>query len=182
MGELNPGLFFLTTPQREGLRDALVQPAELAGYRFEAPAMVEDMLAAPGVHARARCRCCSSPRRSSGSSGTRRGSCSPSRATPAWGGLEVRWRGHADSVLSGLSPQGHVLARAVLLRLVTPERTRAIVSLEELGELSQDKRELQRATDQLIQARLLVVQTGGGATGATVELVHESPHPHAGPR
>ena len=44
MAELTQGLFFLDPPSREGLRDALVQPAELAGYRFETPAMVDDML------------------------------------------------------------------------------------------------------------------------------------------
>ncbi|HCF56911.1 MAG TPA: AAA family ATPase, partial [Myxococcales bacterium] len=53
-----------------------------------------------------------------------------------------------------------------------PERTRAIVSAEELRELSRDGAEVQRLLDQLVQARLLTVQTGGG--GATVEIVHES--------
>jgi hypothetical protein len=90
------------------------------------------------------------------------------------GGIAGALASHADSVLHGLSSQGHSLARAVLLRLVTPERTRAIVSLEELRRLSRDKGELGQIINQLVQARLLVVQTGGGATGATVELVHES--------
>ena len=53
MAELSQGLFFLTPPNREGLRDALVQPAEMAGYQFETPAMVDDMLdhldASPGA-------------------------------------------------------------------------------------------------------------------------------------
>ncbi len=44
MAELSQGLYFLTPPNREGLRDALVQPAEMAGYRFETPAMVDNML------------------------------------------------------------------------------------------------------------------------------------------
>ena len=35
MGEVMQGLFFLTPPNRDGLRDALVQPAEMAGYQFE---------------------------------------------------------------------------------------------------------------------------------------------------
>src|SRR5205814_1459088 len=42
--ELSQGLFFLGPPNRDGLRDAIMQPAELAGYRFEVPAIVEDML------------------------------------------------------------------------------------------------------------------------------------------
>ena len=44
MAELTHGLFFLTPPNRDGLRDALIQPAEMAGYQFEAPAMIESML------------------------------------------------------------------------------------------------------------------------------------------
>jgi serine/threonine protein kinase len=173
MAELSQGLFFLTTPHREGLRDALVQPAEMAGYRFEAPGMVEDMLQHLGStqgalpllqFAATQLWEQRDPVRK----------LLTAQSYEAMGGIAGALARHADSVLSGLSSQGHALARTVLLRLVTPERTRAIVSLEELSELSQDKRELQRATDQLIQARLLVVQTGGGATGATVELVHES--------
>ncbi len=57
---------------------------------------------------------------------------------------------------------------------MTPERTRAIVSVDELRELTKDTGEMQRLIDHLVQARLLVVQTGGGASGATVEIVHES--------
>ena len=44
LAELTRGLFVLSPPSRDGLRDALIQPAEMAGYQFEAPAMVESML------------------------------------------------------------------------------------------------------------------------------------------
>src|SRR5690606_30458414 len=44
MNELAKGLFFLLPPNREGLRDALVQPAEMAGYQFEGDRIVEHML------------------------------------------------------------------------------------------------------------------------------------------
>jgi serine/threonine protein kinase len=173
MAELNQGLFFLATPSREGLKDALVQPAELAGYRFEAPGMVENMLqhlestqgALPLLQfAATQLWEQRDPVRK----------LLTEQSYAGMGGIAGALARHADSVLNALSPQGHALARNVLLRLVTQERTRAIVSLEELSELCQDKAELGRVTDQLVQARLLVVQTGGGATGATVELVHES--------
>ncbi|HYI02299.1 serine/threonine-protein kinase [Hyalangium sp.] len=173
MAELSQGLFFLTTPGREGLRDALVQPAEMAGYHFETPALVEDMLrhleSTPGAlpllqFAATQLWEQRDPARK----------LLTQQSYEAMGGIAGALASHADSVLSGLSPQGHALARAILLRLVTPERTRAIVSLEELGEQSRDRGELQQVTDQLVQARLLLVQTGGGATGGTVELVHES--------
>ncbi len=33
-----------TPPNRDGLRDALIQPAEMAGFQFETPQMIESML------------------------------------------------------------------------------------------------------------------------------------------
>ncbi len=173
MGELSQGLFFLTAPNAEGLRDALVQPAEMAGYRFESPEMIQSML--EHLH-------------------STEGALPLLQfaATQLWeqrdvsrklltqqsyiemGGIAGALASHADSVLDKMSPSARVLVRALFLRLVTPERTRAIVSLEELQELSRDTVELQSLTDQLVLARLLVIQTGSGATGATVELVHES--------
>ncbi|MCY1022179.1 serine/threonine-protein kinase [Pyxidicoccus sp. MSG2] len=173
MAELGQGLFFLGSPQREGLRDALVQPAELAGYRFETPAMVDQMLghleAAPGAL----------PLLQFAATRLWEARDTPHRlltesAYQKLGGITGALATHADGVLSGLSSQEHLLARAVFLRLVTPERTRAIVSLEELRELSREGEDVQRLVDQLVQARLLVIQTGAGSSGASVELVHES--------
>jgi len=46
VAEVTRGLVFLAPVDRAGLRDVLVQPLELAGYRFESPSIVEDMLAA----------------------------------------------------------------------------------------------------------------------------------------
>jgi serine/threonine protein kinase len=173
MAELGQGLFFLTTPGREGLRDALVQPAEMAGYRFETPEMVEGMLQhlaeTPGAlpllqFAATQLWEQRDPARK----------LLTQQSYDALGGIAGALATHADSVLTELNAQARTLARAVFLRLVTPERTRAIVSMEELRELTRDTGELQRVVDLLVQARLLVVQTGGGATGATVEIVHES--------
>jgi hypothetical protein len=42
---LTPDLFFLVPPSRDDLRDAITHPAELAGFHFELPATVDDMLA-----------------------------------------------------------------------------------------------------------------------------------------
>ena len=58
-------------------------------------------------------------------------------------------------------------------RLVTPERTRDVVDISELEELG-DPGEVRRLIDQLIDARLLVVQRRGDADAPAVELVHES--------
>jgi serine/threonine protein kinase len=173
MAELSQGLYFLPPPNREGLRDALVQPAEMAGYRFETPAMVDHMLehleSAQGAlpllqFAATQLWESRDPARK----------LLTQSAYQSIGGLAGALASHADSVLTGLSTQERTLVRALFLRLVTPERTRAIVSADELRELTKDTGEMQRLIDHLVQARLLVVQTGSGATGATVELVHES--------
>jgi len=173
MSELSQGLFFLNAPGREGLKDALVQPAEMAGYRFEAPDMVENMLqhlestqgALPLLQFAA-------TQLWEHRDTSRRLLTAESYA--AMGGIAGALASHADSILAELPFQARGLARSVFLRLVTPERTRAIVSLDELRELTKDGAEIQLLTDHLVQARLLVVNTGSGATGATVEIVHES--------
>jgi len=48
------------------------------------------------------------------------------------------------------------------------------VPLEELRDLSREIGEVQRLIDQMVDARLLVVQTMEGGKGSTVEIVHES--------
>ena len=40
------GLFFLTAPDQDNLKETLLRPAELAGYAFEDPWIVDDMMQA----------------------------------------------------------------------------------------------------------------------------------------
>ncbi|MDB4969071.1 MAG: Serine/threonine-protein kinase [Myxococcales bacterium] len=173
MAELSQGLFFVTQPSREGLRDALVQPAELTGYRYETPQIVDDMLnhlsatssALPLLQFAASKLWESRDRESKQLT---------MASYQALGGIAGALASHADSVMAELTSQARALARAVLLRLVTPERTRAIVTIDELTELSPERGELRKVVDLLVSARLLVIQTGDGGAGATVEIVHES--------
>jgi serine/threonine protein kinase len=172
MAELGHGLFFLTTPGSEGMREALVQPAEMAGYRFETPEMVDGML----QHLEATQGALPLLQFAASQLWEQRDAARKlltEQSYTAMGGIAGALASHADRVLAEVPPHARGLARALFLRLVTPERTRALVSLEELRELSKDRAEVQRLTDLLVQARLLVVQTGG-SSGATVEIVHES--------
>ncbi|HSK05364.1 MAG TPA: AAA family ATPase, partial [Kofleriaceae bacterium] len=171
--ELAKGLFFLRPPGRKGLRDAIESPAELAGYRFEHPAIVDDMLdhleATPGAlpllqFAAARLWDLRDP--------TRRLLTQESYA--AMGGVAGALARHADRVVSDLGSPQAPLTRMLLLRLVTAERTRAIVPLVELLELSRGDGEVQRLIDRMVNARLLVVQGPEDGKGTTVEIVHES--------
>jgi serine/threonine protein kinase len=173
--EVMQGLFFLTPPGRDGLRDALVQPAEMAGYHFENPQMVEEMLShletTPGALPLLQF---AATKLWDAKDSTRK--LLTQNAYASMGGIAGALASHADSVLSELSPQSQALARQLFLRLITPERTRAIVSLAELAELSPGTSDVQRLVDHLTTARLLVTQTAsdGSAQGSTVEVVHES--------
>jgi serine/threonine protein kinase len=178
MAELTHGLYFLTPPNRDGLRDALSQPAEMAGYQFETPRMIESMLDhlehTPGAlpllqfaasqlwEMRDRDR-----------------RLLTAESYDRIGGIAGALASHADAVLAECSAREQTLVRSLFLRLVTPERTRAIVPVSELHELSPDANELHRVVDRLVRSRLLVGQTtandaGGTNAGGTIELVHES--------
>jgi serine/threonine protein kinase len=174
MAELTRGLFFLTPPNRDGLREALNQPAQMAGYQFESPSMIESMLDhlehTPGAlpllqfaasqlwELRDRDR-----------------RLLTAASYDRIGGIAGALASHADTVLAECTPREQALVRGVFLRLVTSERTRAVVPIGELYELSPDAGEVHRILERLVRARLLVGQTvAGNAAGGTVEIVHES--------
>ena len=173
VSELAKGLFFVGPPNREGLRDAITQPAEMAGFQFELPAIVEDMLdhlettldALPLLQFAAAklWELRDTARR-----------LLTHQAYAAMGGVAGALASHADRFVSELGAHNTPLIRALLLRLVTAERTRAIVPVAELRELSREAGEVQRLIDQLVDARLLVVQTVEGGKGSTAEIIHES--------
>ncbi len=192
VAELTQGLYFLGPPTREGLQEAITHPAEMAGFRFELPATVDDMLdhleTTPGAlpllqFAAAKLW----------DSRDKARKLLTHQAYAAMGGVAGALASHADRVVSDLGQQNSALTRSILLRLVTPERTRAIVPLAELRDLSREVGAVQNLVDRMVDARLLVVQTAnhtappsGGASahgaaadreggkGSTVEIVHES--------
>ncbi|HEY5923945.1 MAG TPA: AAA family ATPase, partial [Kofleriaceae bacterium] len=73
-----------------------------------------------------------------------------------------------------MSSEAQRFVRLAFQRLVTPERTRAIVDIADLLALASKREEGQRVIEQLVQARLLIVQARGEADGHAVEIVHES--------
>ncbi|MBL0216960.1 MAG: protein kinase [Myxococcales bacterium] len=171
--ELTQGLFFLGPPSREGLAEAITNPAEMAGFSFELSATVDDMLdhleTTPGAlpllqFAASRLW----------DSRDKARKLLTHNAYTAMGGVGGALASHADRVITDLGAGKLPLIRAIMLRLVSPERTRSIVPMAELRELSREVGEVQRLVDQMVDARLLVVQTLEGGKGSTVEIVHES--------
>ncbi|HEY3805762.1 MAG TPA: protein kinase [Kofleriaceae bacterium] len=173
VAELTQGLFFLGPPTRDGLRDAIQQPLELAEYQFELAATVDDMLdhleTTPGAlpllqFAAAKLW----------DNRDKARKLLTHASYSQMGGVAGALASHADRIVQEIGTAKQWLVRAILLRLVTPERTRALVPIEELRELSREVGEVQRLVDQMVDARLLVVQKIDGGKATTVEIVHES--------
>jgi hypothetical protein len=173
MEELGRGLVFLAPPDRPGLREALVQPLEMVDFHFESSSMVEDMLnALEGTPGALPLLQFAAAKLWDARDRDRRVLTATSYV--AIGGISGALATHADDVLVGMDPAAQKLTRQIFQRLITPERTRAIVEVTDLQALAADRGEVTRVLDQLVSARLLVVQTRGDAGGGSVEIVHES--------
>ncbi|WP_437593636.1 nSTAND1 domain-containing NTPase [Sorangium sp. So ce1000] len=173
MAAMIRGLVFLRPMGREGLREALMRPIEAARHEIEDPAMIEGFLDALATTRGALPLLQFTAARLWEMRD--RGRKLLTRASyEALGGVAGALASHADTVLAGMSERQAKLARVVLERLVTPERTRAVASLGELCELPGDSGEIERVVELLADARLLAMETGSGRTGTTVEIVHES--------
>ncbi|MEM9489405.1 MAG: protein kinase, partial [Myxococcota bacterium] len=182
------GLVFIPPMSREALRQALTGPVAAAGHSFDDPALIDAMLddldETPG----------SLPLLQFAASRLWEARDRERRQltrTSYWamGGVAGTLAGHADTVLSGMTPGRRRLARAVLQRLVTPERTRAVVTLAELtqpsaapngdsdGDSGEDS-DAAAVVEHLAEARLIAIEDSIGRAderaSATVELIHES--------
>ena len=170
LGELSRGLFFLSAPDRENLRETLVRPAELAGYSFEDPKIVDDIVQTAARRGALPLLQFAATRLWDTRDREKR--MLTRAAYEAMGGVAGAFVRHADEVAAAVAPQHRPLLRAIMTRLVTPEGTRAVIDRDELRSLATDATEVERILDQLVRARLVHVHTDAGE-GATVEIVHE---------
>ncbi|HEU4409663.1 MAG TPA: protein kinase, partial [Polyangiaceae bacterium] len=172
LGEVTRGLWALAPLGRAGLREALERPVEAAGHRFESEALVGRMLdALEGT--RSPLPLLQFVAAKLWDERDRDQRLLPEQSYERLGGVEGALSAHADAVLGRLSAREQRLCREVLMRLVTPERTRAVVSLDELRQLGPGD-ELEPVVQHLVEARLLAIDGGPECEGTTVELVHES--------
>jgi hypothetical protein len=151
----------------DALRRALEEPARAAGFELEDPqiagAIVEDVAKTPAglpllsFAMAAWWRARDESRK-----------LLPSSAWQALGGLAGALAGHADEVLDAMSPEERASAQQILVRLVTSERTRAVVSRAALVDPAVSGSAGDRAIERLLQAKLLI------ETGGQVELVHDA--------
>ena len=152
------------------------QPLEHARLHVRAPAIVDDDARRRSRRRPARCRCCSSRRRGCGSTRDRaRKRAHAPTATPRWAASPARSRRHADEVLADAAraPDAAPRARDASCGSSRPS-ARARSSTPTSCASCRRPGESSALVDQLVAARLLVVQTRREGGGATVEIVHES--------
>jgi eukaryotic-like serine/threonine-protein kinase len=162
------GVVFLQPLSHAGIADALTQPLAQVGYRFESDDLVRDMIG--------------SLRNVSGalpllqfaaaSLWDRRDRSQRLLTRAAYdelGGIGGALANHAEGLVRALPSAQQSLLRSVMLRLVTPDGTRAIVARTDLEAIDDNVAAL---LDQMITARLLTTDVDGA--DAHVELIHES--------
>ncbi|MFH0900353.1 MAG: protein kinase, partial [Pseudomonadota bacterium] len=163
----------LRRPGRKELAEILGRPVRLAGYRYEDPALLDEMVASvegepaclPLVQFAAQLLWERRDR-------SRR--LIPRSAYREMGGIPGALAEHADAVLAGMSSEQAQAARGLLMALVTPEGTRRVVEVREIEtSLGSVARTVLR---QLGQARLISVRKGRNREQGEgiVELAHES--------
>lgn len=167
------GLYFLPSMGNQGLRDALEKPLSAVKYQFENENLIDEILR--GLEGM------KSPLPILQFLATKlwdhRDKTQHRLTTEAYhalGGVAGALSTHADTMLGAMSPIEQKLTRTIFLRLVTPERTRAIVLFDELCTLSNDKVAVEQVLLRLSEARLIAIESGDEREGKTVELVHES--------
>ena len=175
--EIMRGMTLLPPLSREQLREALVEPLAVTAYAFESASLIEAMLDTLEA-TKSPLPLLQFTAAQLWEMRDREYNHITQHSYDALGGIEGALATHADAVLAGLPSTEQRLARAVFTGLVSEERTRAIVSLDELRTCSGATKErtedpVERIVRQLAEARLVLMETDNHGA-ATVELIHES--------
>lgn len=164
-------ILVLQNPGAAALGDLLRAPVEAAGYTWEDTKLIDDMTAeVEGARACLPLLQFAASRLWEERDRTRW--LLLRSAYERMGGVAGALARHADAVLDAMPAPQLTTARSLLLRLVTPERTRRAVTLEALVDGLGP--EASAVVDRLVEHRLLVTQRNDADGVATVEIVHES--------
>lgn len=168
-GRLASSIVVLVTPAPEDLRRIVMEPARRAGYQFEDPTQVDEMIAAiadrPGGLALLAFTALAWWERRE-----QKRRILPARAYRDIGGVAGALASHAEALYAALPKSGKRAAREVVRHLVTAEGTRAAVPASDLSELAGPGGA--EAIDAMIAGRLLVARDD--QSGDVVELAHEA--------
>lgn len=163
----------VTTPDRDALARTLYLPAKQFGYAFEDEQLITTMVdtVASEPAALALLQFCADRLWEVRDRTWKRLTWDAYRAL---GGVEGALAAHADRVLAEMSPAQQKACRGLLLRLVTAERTRAVIARRELIESASSPDDANAVLDRLIAGRLLTAGESEEGGEVRVEIVHEA--------
>ncbi len=167
-------IFMLQPVAAEALTDVLTEPLAIVGYRFEDPELPLEMVRAVASGGGAGLPLLQFAAERLWEHRDTKHKLISRAAYEQIGGVEGALARHADGVVERMTQEGQKLARAILLRLVTPERTRRSTSIARaVAGLPAESRGV---LDDLVGARLVSVLRAKGVApdDALVELTHES--------
>ncbi|HEU4727063.1 MAG TPA: SUMF1/EgtB/PvdO family nonheme iron enzyme [Kofleriaceae bacterium] len=161
--EIARALYLLPPLSPESVGDAVVGPLTAKGFRFAAPAMAEELAGvADGAGGLPLLQFALATLWDARDAAHR---LIPAEALARMGGPAGALAHHADRVLAGLVPLERVIARRMLLQLVTAEGTRAHRGADELV---QGDAAARGALEALVRGRLVVARED------TCEIAHEA--------
>ena len=168
LGAAVPGaLYLLRALGPEESREAVVGPARAKGVRFESEALV-DALGAASAETEGGLPLLQFALAELWEARDEEAGVITQAALDGLGGVAGALTRHADTAMARLLPDQRLVARGVLLRLITPEGTRARRTDQEL--VGDDSRH-RAVLEALVRARLLVAREVDGST--SYELAHE---------
>jgi WD40 repeat protein len=162
------------TPDREALVRTLTLPLERSGYTFEDAALVDTMVdtVAGEPASLALLQACAERLWEARDRSWKRLTWKSYRAI---GGVEGALASRAEETIAGFTPAQQSEVRAMFLRLVTKDGTRAVVSRTVLEQATRHPEDAAIVLQRLVDARLLVARESvKGGAAADVELVHEA--------
>jgi formylglycine-generating enzyme required for sulfatase activity len=160
--EIARAIYLLRPLTPEGARQAVVGPARAKGATFESEALVDSLVSSvTGQRARIELPLLAFTLAQLWDARDPETQTITTKSLDAIGGVRGALARHADGVLESLLPEQRAAAKKLLLRLVTPERTRARRSAAELVAFGKP------ALDALVRGRLVV------ARDDAFELAHE---------
>ena len=166
-------IMVLGVPGAAALREIVTRPVAAAGYGWDDPTLVEEMVAA--VHGeRAALSLLQFAGQALWERRDRERRLLLRAAYDEIGGVGGALAGHADWVLSTLPEESGEIARGLFLRLATPDGARRVLARSTLLEGFAARGA--EVLDRFVQERVVVVRKASIAGGAEpeVELVHES--------
>ena len=169
---LAQSLQLVGTPAPADLLRILIEPARQVGYEFEDPQLPEEMVKEvaeqPGALA-----LLSFTASRLWELRDRQFQHLSRRAYRSLGGVGGALAQHAELTLGQMPPAEQGLVREAFRHLVTPDRTRAVLTRREMAEVLGGGADAQHALERLIGARLLVASEAQSGEDR-IEVIHEA--------